>query len=271
MRAGRRVGYDFNFHACKSASLLYALTEDEDILSAFVDSVRSVMIEMERRVKARVRKRGQSHERTVGNMAWAEFPHFTARPVAGVIDPHLHLHCFVPNCCYDQVEGMWKAIDVASIQGTAPHWQAKFQRRFGLRLAALGYPVAWNGDAFEIEGVERATIEKFSSRTRHINRVAEDRGITDAAAKGELGALTRERKRKDATMPQLRAQWRDRLTDEERSALGQLALRRRRLLPGGRAQDDHHTRTRERQRREAHAQAMASPSPAPQAAASYGR
>jgi conjugative relaxase-like TrwC/TraI family protein len=72
MRAGRRVGYDFNFHACKSASLLYALTEDEDILTAFDDAVRSVMIEMERRVKARVRKRGQSHERTVGNMAWAE-------------------------------------------------------------------------------------------------------------------------------------------------------------------------------------------------------
>src|SRR5437868_3862440 len=34
-RENRRVGYDFNFHAPKSVSLLYTLTRDDRILSAF--------------------------------------------------------------------------------------------------------------------------------------------------------------------------------------------------------------------------------------------
>jgi conjugative relaxase-like TrwC/TraI family protein len=226
-RAGRRVGYDFNFHACKSVSLLYGLTDDPAILDAFRQSVAEVMRQMETGVKVRVRKRGQLGERTVGNMIWAEFLHYTARPVGGVIDPHLHGHYFVPNCCWDHVERMWKAIDVASVKEDAPQWQAMFQKSFGRRLAALGYGVVWKGDSFEIDGIGRETLERFSRRTNLVNRTAAERGITDARDKDRLGALTRERKRKNATMPQLRAEWRQRLTDSERAELAQAALRQR--------------------------------------------
>jgi len=250
MRAGRRVGYDFNFHACKSVSILYGLNSDPAILKAFREAVAEVMGYMEKGVKVRVRKLGQMTERTCGNMAWAEYVHFTARPVKGVIDPHLHAHCFVPNVCWDHVEGMWKAIDVACVKENAPQWQAMFQKRFGQRLAALGYGVEWKGDTFEIAGVTRAMIDRFSRRTNHINHVAEKRGITDPHDKDKLGAMTRERKRKDATMQGLRAGWRQRLTDEERTAIAQAALWQRRPLPGGKAEGGiHHERADERQQR----------------------
>src|SRR5438034_4806375 len=39
-RENRRVGYDFNFHCPKSVSLLYTLTRDDRILSAFQSAVR---------------------------------------------------------------------------------------------------------------------------------------------------------------------------------------------------------------------------------------
>ena len=238
MRKDRRVGYDFTFDASKSVSILYGLTDDPAILDAFRQAVRETMEAMEASVKVRVRKRGQFSERTVANMAWAEFIHFTARPVNGVIDPHLHAHAFVPNICWDHVEGMWKAIDVASVKEDGEHWQARFQKRFGQRLTELGFNVVWIGDNFEIAGISRDMIERFSGRTNHINHVAETRGITDAKDKDKLGALTREHKRKDATMPGLRAEWRERLTDDERSALGQAALRQRHAPPGGDRRDD---------------------------------
>jgi conjugative relaxase-like TrwC/TraI family protein len=295
MKANRRVGYDFNFHVCKSLSILYAVTGNADILAAFRWAMKQVMLAMEQGVNVRVRKRGQFAERAVCNMAWAEFLHFTARPVKGVIDPHLHGHCFVPNICWDHVEGMWKAIDVASAMADSPRWQDMFHRLLGNRLAELGYPVEWKGNTFEIAGIGRDTIERFSSRTTQINRVAEKRGITDPHDKDKLGAMTRERKRKTATMPSLRAEWRQKLTDEERAAIAQAALRQRRPLPDGRCetiagqacrqasparqeaerQQRLHDHIMQRQRLAVHERALASctasrPSP-PRPRQSYGR
>jgi conjugative relaxase-like TrwC/TraI family protein len=229
MRKDRRVGYDFTFDASKSVSILYGLSADPAILDAFRQAIRATMEEMEAGVKTRVRKRGQFAERIVGNMAWAEFIHFTARPVKGEIDPHLHAHCFVPNLCWDHAEHAWKAIDVASVKEDAPYWQAAFQKRFGQRLAERGYDVAWHGDSFEIAGIDRGMIDRFSRRTHQINQAAEKRGITDPRDKDKLGALTRERKRKDATMPELRARWRERLTDDERAAIALAGWKRRRF------------------------------------------
>lgn len=226
MRANRRVGYDFNFHACKSASILYGVTADPSIVVALRSAVAETMREMESGVRVRVRKRGQFGERTSSNMVWAEYVHFTARPVAGVIDPHLHIHCFVPNCSFDRVEGIWKAIDVASIQEHAPHWQERFQKRFGQKLEQLGYSLHWHGNNWEVAGFTRETIERFSNRTHQVHAEARARGITDAKAVDKLGAKTRERKHKSVTMDELRTHWRHRLNRNDESAVEAARVRR---------------------------------------------
>lgn len=279
MRADRRVGYDFNFHASKSVSILYGVTDDPAILDAFRWAMNEVMRAMEKDVQVRVRKHGQYGARTVGNAVWLEAIHFTARPVKGVIDPHLHGHCFVPNCCWDHVEHAWKAIDVASIKENAPHWQRMFQKLLGDRLTELGFPVVWKGDAFEIGGIERATIERFSNRTAQIDRAAEKRGVVDPRDKDKLGALTRERKRKDAAMPQLRAHWRERLTDEERAAIALAALRLRHPASSRQSAAPEtrrllHEPIIQRQRIAMHERARATytaPSPSPRQGHAYGR
>jgi conjugative relaxase-like TrwC/TraI family protein len=279
MRKDRRVGYDFTFDASKSVSILYGITDDPAILDAFRQAMRATMDEMEAGVKVRVRKRGQFSERTVGNLIFGEFIHFTARPVKGKTDPHLHGHAFVPNVCWDHVERMWKAIDVASIKEDGSYWQARFQKRFGQRLAELGYDVAWKGDNFEIVGITRDMIDRFSLRTHQINQAAEKRGVTDPRDKDKLGALTRERKHKDATMPELRAEWRQRLTDEDRTAIAQAARKQRWPMHGYRHRQDDlpanadagerlHGDIRQRQRIAAHERARAShatsrPAPSP--------
>ena len=221
----RTVGYDFNFHVPKSVSLLYAMTRDERILDAFRSSVDATMREMEAEMKTRVRKAGQNEDRTTGNMIWGEFVHFTSRPVDGVPDPHLHAHCFVFNTTFDEQENAWKAGQFRDLKRDAPFFEAMFHARFARRLAELGLPVERKAKGWEIAGVSKGLIEKFSRRTAEIEAKAAELGIEDAEAKAELGAKTRDRKVKDLTFPQLQAEWRSRMTPQENDALAAVEKR----------------------------------------------
>ncbi len=225
-RKNRTTGYDFNFHACKSASLLYALTGDPAILHAFRSAVAETMAGIEASVQTRVRKGGRQEDRLAGNMAWAEFIHFTARPVKGVIDPHLHAHCFAFNAVFDPVERQWKAGQFRELKARAPEYQRAFQARFAWKLMELGVPIERTAAGWEVGGIDRALIEKFSGRARQVEAFAERLGITDPREKDGIGARTRERKRSDATMDELRREWLARLTRQERAALSVATARR---------------------------------------------
>lgn len=216
---GRRVGYDFNFHVPKSVSVLYGLTKDERILEAFRESVDATMQDIEAEMKTRVRLAGRNEDRTTGNMVWGEFIHTTARPVDGIPDPHLHAHCFVFNTTWDGIEERWKAGQFAGLKRDAPFFEAVFHSRLARRMEELGLAVQRTRHGWELAGVPKAALGKFSRRTALIEDRAREQGITDAATKGDLGAKTRERKRKDLTFDELGREWKSRLTPEELAAL----------------------------------------------------
>ena len=215
----RTVGYDFTWSVPKSVSLLYALTEDQQLLAAFRDSVHETMHDIESEMKARVRKDGRNEERTTGNLAYGEFVHFTSRPVQGVPDPQLHAHCFVFNATFDAEEQQWKAGQFRDLKRDAPYWQAAFRVRLANRLQELGYAIDRKRDDFEIAGVAPATIRRFSRRTDKIEELAREKGIEDPKAKDRLGALSRERKDKSLTWAELTHEWDKRLTMPERQAI----------------------------------------------------
>ena len=212
-KAERRIGYDFNFHVPKTVSLPYGLTRDERLLDAFRESVDETMREMETEMKTRVRKSGKNDDRMTGNMVWGEFVHFTARPVDGIPDPHLHAHCFVFNTTWDKDEGAWKAGQFSDLKRDAPYFEAKFHSRLAQRMAELGLDVERTRSGWELAGIDGAATAKFSRRTAMIEEEARRQGLLDPAAKSELGAKTRERKAKNLTLDQLAEERRSRLTD----------------------------------------------------------
>jgi conjugative relaxase-like TrwC/TraI family protein len=222
-KSERRVGYDFNFHVPKSVSILYGLTQDEQILKAFRASVDETMRDAELEVKTRVRKGGKNEDRTTGNALWGEFIHTTARPINGIPDPHLHAHCFVFNTTFDEKENRWKAAQIGDLKRDAPYYEAKFHARMSWHLGQLGLRIERTKKGWEIEGIPASAIQKFSRRTALIEKLAEQKGIRDAGEKSELGAKTRERKRKDFTMDELRQEWRSRLSDDERAGIAETA------------------------------------------------
>jgi len=217
----RRAGYDFTFSTPKSVSVMYELTSDDRILSAFRDSVKETMEELEAEMKTRVRKGGKDQDRVTGNMIWAEFVHFTSRPVDGVPDPHLHAHVFAHNVTWDDAEGRWKAGQFGDLKRDAPYFEAAFDARLAHRLNALGYRTERKGLSFEITGVPGSVIDKFSERRNEIEAKAKKRGVTSAEGKHAIGYYGRENKTMGVGRPELRKEWNTRLTHEERVALAE--------------------------------------------------
>jgi conjugative relaxase-like TrwC/TraI family protein len=216
---GRRVGYDFNFHVPKSFSVMQAMTGDDRLTDIFREAVDESMREMEGTMLTRVRKNGEMDDRQTGNMSWAEFVHFTARPVGGVPDPHLHAHCFVFNATYDPVEQKIKAGQFVDIKRDSDLSQAQFHSRLMAKTRALGYEVKLTPKGWEIDGVPQSVIDRFSRRTQQVEKQAEELGITDDKAKDKLGATTRENKQKDFSMGELQNIWGMQMSSLEKEAL----------------------------------------------------
>jgi conjugative relaxase-like TrwC/TraI family protein len=228
-RSERTVGYDFTFSVPKSVSLLYTMSGDKDILGAFRSAVDETMREIEAEMKTRVRKGGQDTDRLTGNGVWAEFIHTTSRPVDGLPDPQLHAHVFTFNTTWDDTEQRWKAGQFRELKQNAPYFQAAFRVRLAGKLQDLGFGIDRKRDDFEITGIPSDVLKRFSRRTALIEKVAEERGITDPHRKGELGAETREKKGSKIGWNSLRKEWDGRLTDQERGTLA--AVHRRELVP----------------------------------------
>src|SRR6202050_2354442 len=226
----RRVGYDFNFNCPKSVSVVHALTGDERILGAFRESVSETMRQIEGEMKTRVRVHDAQEDRKTGNMVWGEFTHFTARPVEGRPDPHLHSHCYTFNATHDAVEDKWKAGQFGDIKRDAPYYEAAFHARLSQKVANLGYGVGRSGDWWEIKGVSRDILDKFSQRTELIEETAKKNGIKEAHSKDRLGPVTREKK-VQTSMADLKREWADRLTpDEKQSLSGLLGHRQEQII-----------------------------------------
>src|SRR5260370_14430025 len=213
-RSERTVGYDFTFSVPKSVSLLYAMSGDQGILDAFRGAVDETMREMEAEMKTRVRMGGQDTDRTTGNMAWAEFIHTTSRPVDGLPDPQLHAHVFVFNTTWDDEERRWKAGQFRELKRDAPSFQAAFRVRLANRFQELGFGVERKRDDFEIAGIPADVLKRFSRRTALIEKVAEERGISDPDRNAELGAETRAKKGSALSVASLRQELNSRLTCE---------------------------------------------------------
>jgi conjugative relaxase-like TrwC/TraI family protein len=218
-KSNRTVGYDFNFHCPKSVSVAYEFTQDERILDAFKMSVNQTMREIESDMKTRVRKNGADENRTTGNMIWAEFVHFTARPVNGIPDPHLHAHCYTFNTTWDDEEKKWKAGQFRDLKADAPYFEAAFHARFSKQLAEMGYRIERTAKGWELAGVPQRVLDEFSKRTEQVEQKAKELGITSAKGKDGLAAMTRERKQKELTKLELRGMWNARVSAEERASI----------------------------------------------------
>lgn len=138
-----------------------------------------------------------------------------------VPDPQLHCHAFAFAPTWTEGKQRWQAGEFGGIKADGAYFEAVFHNRLAAMIRDLGYatvPTA-GGRWWEIAGISRRLIEKFSRRSAEIRETAYHEGIVDAAELDKLGALTRQGKSDRYTLDELRAIWRSRLSDEDTTEL----------------------------------------------------
>ena len=228
MKENRRSGYDFTVSAPKSVTAFYEYlratgehTKADAVLAAMQRANRDMMGAGERDMQARVRDNGQNFDRTTGNIAYGAFTHFQARPVDGYADPHLHIHNFVFNATRDGETT--KAGQFGAIKAAGNYYQALFDDRLAASLQAMGYATEREGLSFELQGVERSTVEKYSRRTDQVEKEAAALPGASAKQKARLGARTRAAKDEGLSPEETRDRFFARLNDAERDTLARIA------------------------------------------------
>lgn len=213
---------DFTFNAPKSVSLLWAVSGDKRFVDAHNRAVEAAMAEVERGMQTRVRKGKHAQKETVrdtGNAIWAGFQQADARPVDGVVDPHLHTHCALINATWDDVEGRFKAAEIRNIVADKHYYQAVYHTMLMAELKKLGFAPERYGRFWDIAGIPRSLIERFSRRTMEIEEEAAKAEHLSDAQKGALGLRTRAQKYGSTDDAQIQATALARLDTKDRAVL----------------------------------------------------
>ncbi len=222
----RMALFDVQLSAPKDVSVLTMVGGDERVRTAFVESVKIALDEMERFAAVRER-RGASHGteavRLTRNYVGALFLHDTSRD----LDPQLHAHAVLANATWDAERGEWLALQHAEMLRASGYLRQVLYRELAARLRQLGYePYDMNSTGFSVRGVEYLR-ERFSKRTRHVQQLAEEFARTKGRrpTKREVEVLVRESRAKKLTevsTPEVRAQQRAQLEADEAQALDRL-------------------------------------------------
>lgn len=220
--ADRRIFFDFTLSPPKSVSIAALVGGDERIVAAHDEVVRLAMGELERLAATRVRARGKLSDRHTGNIVAALFTHETSR----ALDPHLHTHCIVFNATHDPDENRWKALQNHGMLAARKFIENVYYHRLSQSLREFGYSIvnSARGD-FELLGISRDLIERFSKRHREIEQktqefLAQNPGKHDVAAIREhIAHKDRQSKVSDLASDQLRKLWQSQMTQADLTQL----------------------------------------------------
>ena len=208
---GRRsVGYDLQFAAPKSVSVLAAFAGPEErarILAVHDRAVRRALDYAHVAGLIVTRTGAQGRERApASGVGAAVYRHFTSRAQ----DPQLHSHAVLLNLCV-RADGETGGIDNRAILRGAGGIAALYRSELasGLR-AELGYEPVRAGRNFEIAGVSEPVLELFSKRRGAIEAVARERGFDTASNRASAQAAahgTRARKDRETPLSSLEVSW----------------------------------------------------------------
>jgi conjugative relaxase-like TrwC/TraI family protein len=218
--ANRRVFYDFTLSPPKSVSIAALVGNDKRIIEAHDEAVQVAMRQLQTYAATRVRIQGQYSQRTTGNAVGAVFRHDTSR----ALDPHLHSHCILFNATWDATEGRWKALEACEMVTAQRFVRNVYYHEMVRSLQRFGYGVESNprGD-FEIAGVSKELIDRFSKRHREIDEKTKEflEREPDKASqnikviRANIAHKERARKIKDVGIVKLQSAWNKQLSWKE--------------------------------------------------------
>lgn len=206
----RSVGYDMQFAAPKSVSVLAAFAEPEvrdRIVAAHDRAVRRALDFAFDEGLIVTRTGAQGKDRSpVEEVSAAVYRHFTSRAQ----DPQLHSHAVLLNLAV-RADGKTGSIDNKDVLRNAGGIAALYRSELVSELRReLGVEAHREGRNFEVTGIPERVIEHFSKRRAEIEKAAKEGGFNTAANReaAQVAAFeTRAAKDKEIPLTALEERW----------------------------------------------------------------
>ena len=217
------AGWDMTFSAPKSASVLWALSNENQrmfIETAHQKAVNKALNHLENNhAWARRGRRGSIKERTAGLLV-AAFDHHTSRD----LDPQLHTHAFIFNLA-PRHDGSWGAIVGRELYLAQKEAGSMYRAEFANGLERSGVGITREAESFRVTAIPRDVERAFSKRREAIENAAETYGYS--SAKGmEMAALRTRKPKQEMNREALLNMWR-----EEAKTLGFDLAKQQNLTP----------------------------------------
>lgn len=210
-----RPGTDMTFSAPKSVSLLAEVHGALEVREAHEQSVRVALGYLERELsRTRQMVDGEVREVQTGNLVVSMFRHNTSRE----LDPQTHTHAIILNATQRE-DGAWRSLTNDAIYKGQRLIGAIYTAELASRLQTLGYELERSDDRgnFEVAGISRDQVEKFSQRRAEMAVALHARGIDIASAtpqQKEDAALATRTKKTRVDHRVLLSQWKQRAEHE---------------------------------------------------------
>jgi conjugative relaxase-like TrwC/TraI family protein len=222
----RRVpGFDLTFKAPKSASVLYAVSDDPRVQGAIIEAgeaaMRAALGWLEREA-IRVRRGSHNaawlaahpdehgpHQLSTSGVVAASFRHRTSR--AG--DPLLHWHVLVANMA-EGTDGRWSALYGTELYRHARAAGEVFQAVFRNELSAsLGLEWRPGRHVAEIAGIPQAVLDGFSKRSADVEAWLAATGTPETQQGRQAAVLATRRHKPEVEHRRFDEAWKAEATD----------------------------------------------------------
>lgn len=221
VKQNRIDGWDATFNAPKTISLAIEFAPGgERLRQAGLEALQetfAALVEPSARVRYQdADKRPQS--RFTGELLAVAFPHALARPQDGRDPlPHAHWHVYIANWTHDPVRNKGYALNTLDMQKHLPSVESDWHRRYRAKVEAMGFKTVDNGRYWDLGGIPRRTVTKFSERRAAIEKLLAAKEFVSGKLRDAVGLITRDGK--ERVEPEtLRDVWRARLTEAEARA-----------------------------------------------------
>ena len=212
-RSGRegahRMATDLTWSVDKSVAMILASGVDPRLADVASEAARVVADVIEREIiYARHGHGGREREYTAKAVI-AAHTHEATRTEDGRADPDWHVHFLVLNAT-QRSDGTWSnmKLDFGEASRILKIADAAGKASLAWRLQELGYRIRRTDNGFEIEGISREQIEKFSRRKSQIDAELERRGLTrETATAAERAAANLATRGNKSTLEKSEQQW----------------------------------------------------------------
>jgi conjugative relaxase-like TrwC/TraI family protein len=183
----RGCAWDLTFSAPKSVSIIFAVS-DEDVRKviekAHFEAVKETLKEVQNDTFTRLGKGGKIYDKV--DLVCVAFEHSTSRSVSKEVMPdmNLHTHILVMNVGLSKSDGKTRSIKSENFYEKQQIYGNVYRSNLAKNLTLLNFECERKGEFFEVKGISKELIEKFSKRTEQVKE--QTKGIEDKAQKAKV-------------------------------------------------------------------------------------